>query len=562
MIVNANGSFFLRLLYCEYLFFYKETKMKKSKKSNLFMTGMATAVAVSSIAPTVSAEGKFFSDVEKSSALYNEILDLYTQGKIDGFKDGTFRQYETVTRGQAAKIIASMLELDTKSVKDPGMKDLPKDAWYYGSVAALVEAKVVGGFKDNTFRPNQALTRAEASRIISEAFKLKYDAKKDIPFKDVEKGTWYYQYIQAFIENRVTLGKTKDRFAPNDKVTRGELVAFASRANKAQEKTYNVESVQNGKVTIDGHTYEVASALKGLFNDNNQSALKNAKISFDSKDGVIQKVKSLTLTNSGSSKENVVLDAAGAVIDGSVIVQGDYYELKNLTINGDLSITNSVQNSFISDKLTVKGNTRVEEQKASTASVYRIAAENPKTKITIIFKDSTMATIEIAKEDIYFSATGSTKVETITLHANANITADPDVIIPKVDIQKGVTLVELNVTIKEIIIESNDEIKVTGKGNIDNVVINTDKTVTLDTRGQIKNLESKNENSNITVGENAKITNITVPEGKKAESVVQNFDQVKNQIEQVGGTKNPDYTPSAPVNSPSTPSTGGSSGSG
>ncbi|HZG73499.1 MAG TPA: hypothetical protein VEY51_18330, partial [Chondromyces sp.] len=144
---------------------------------------------------------------------------------------------------------------------------------------------------------------------------------------------------------------------------------------------------------------------------------------------------------------------------------------------------------------------------------------------------------------------------------NTNIFADPDVIIPKVDIKKGVTLVELNVTVKDVIIESNDDIKVTGKGNVENVVINTDKTVTLDTTGQIKNLESKNENSKVTIGENAKIVNVTVPEGKKAEDIVQNFEQVKDNIEKVGGNKNPDYQPSDSGTSPSTGGSGSGGGS-
>jgi len=530
--------------------------MKKQKKSYLFTTGIATAVVASSVIPAASvAANDFFTDVNENSALYKEILDLYNQGKIDGFKDGTFRPYEAVTRGQAAKIIAAILELDTNHVEDPGLTDITKDKWYYGSVAALVKADVVDGFKDSTFRPNQVLTRAEASRIINKAFKLKFNEKTNVPFNDVKNDIWYYKDVQALLENGVTKGKTKDQFAPNDQVTRSELVAFASRAKQAVEKSQTIESIQDGSVTIEGITYKVDNSLSGLLNTKNAAALKNAQISFDSKDGVIVKIKSLTLTNGGTSGANTVLDAGGAVIDGAVIVEGDYYELKNLVINGDLTVTEHVKNSFITEKLTVKGHTRVAEQTTAAASAFRIAAENPKTKITIIFKDSTMATIEIAQDDVYFSATGTTKVTSISLHANANITADPDVIIPKVDIKKGVTLVELNVTIKEVIIESNDDIKVTGKGNVENVVINTDKNVTLDTKGTIKNLESKNDKSQVTVGDQAKITNIKVPEGKEAGDVIENFNDVKGQIEKVGGTANPDYTPS-------TPSTGGGSSSG
>lgn len=520
--------------------------MKKSNKSRFFMTGIATAVAVSTTVPAVTASAQgFFKDVSKSNALYPEIHSLFSQGKLDGYKDGTFRPHEVVTRGQAAKIITSILDLNTQSVKDPGLKDVQKGKWYYGSVAALIENGIVSGFKDNTFRPDQVLTRSEAARMISEAFNLTYDSKTAVKFKDVKNNKWYYKYVQSLVYNGVTVGKTKDSFAPDAQVTRAELVGFASRANNNQVSAYTIDSVKDGVVTIDGTTYKVTDKIKGLFSSNNQAALKNAKMSFQSKDGVILKVKSLTLVNNGSSNENIVIDAAGATIDGSVVVKGDYYNLKNLTITGNLSIADTVQNSFITEKLTVKGNTSVAGQASiAEASVYNAAAT--KTRVTIVFKDSTIATIEIAQDDVYFSAIGSTTVTAISLHANANIMADPDVIIPKVDIKKGVTHVELNVTIKDIIIESDDDIKLTGKGNVDNIVINSDKKVTLDTTGKINNLESKNENSQVSVGDHAKIGNVKLPDGKKPSDVIQNYDQVKDQIEQVGGSKNPDATPPTP----------------
>ena len=525
--------------------------MKKIRKSQMFLAGAATAVAVSSIVPitanAATATGQFFPDVDASHVLYNEIYDLYTKGAINGFEDGTFRPNESITRGQVAKIIASFLKLDLNNVKDPGFTDLQKDQWYYSSVAALAQAGILKGYDDKTVRPEQTITRAEAASLISRAFKLTGNPDTKVTFKDVDKDQWYYADVQTLVSNHVAKGHSPENFAPEANVTRAEFAAFTSRADNVQEPTYPIQSIQDGTVTIDGQSYQIADSLKGLFNSKNQQALKNAQISFESKDGVINKVKMLVLKNSGTSNSNLLFDAEGATIDGSLVVEGDYYELKNLIINEDLTISDSVKNSFISEKLTVKGNTRVSgEEKVSVASQYRAAAENPKTKITIIFKDSTMATIEIAKNDVYFEATGTTSVTSISLQANANITADPDVIIPKVDIKKGVTLVELNVTIKDIIIESNDDIKLTGKGNIENVVINTDKNVTLDTKGKIENLESKSETSKVTVGKEASITNIQVPEGKSAKDVVENFDQAKDQIEKVDGTTNPDYTPSQP----------------
>jgi len=183
----------------------------------MFIVSTAAVMAVSSVvAPVGAATGKaFFTDVKKENALYPEIADLFAQGKINGYKDGTFRPNESVTRGQAAVMIAAILELDTSSPKKVNLKDIKKEQWYYGSIAAIVEHGIMGGYKDGTFRPDLFLTRGEASRLISEAFSLS-TGEEAIHFKDVKKDAWYYAYIQALVSNEVTFGKSTDTFAPGD----------------------------------------------------------------------------------------------------------------------------------------------------------------------------------------------------------------------------------------------------------------------------------------------------------------------------------------------------------
>lgn len=518
-------------------------------KNHLFAA--SAAIAVTAVAMPAQAATPFFTDVKEGNALYPEIKDLHEQGKINGFKDGTFRPQESVTRGQAAKMIADLLELNTTSPKAPNLKDVKQDKWYYGAIAALVEAKIMGGFTDGMFRPDQTLTRAEASRLIGEAFKLSNEGNT-VAFSDVKKEKWYYTYVQSLVHNKVTAGKTATTFAPDANVTRGELVAFASRAKKATtpaEKTKKVESVENGKITIAGQTYTASESVKGLLQAANQKALTGAEIEFTEKNGVIESIEHITLKSAGTEAAPVVLDGQGAVLTGNVTVDSDNVELKNMTINGDLTVTATVKTSFATDKLTVLGTTSIQEGTTAAA-----AAENPVTRIKITFKDSTVAVIEIAKKDIYFSASGSTKVTSISLFANADIFADEDVIIPKVDIKQGVTRIELNATIQDVVIDSNDDIQVSGKGNFSNVIVNTDKKVTLATTGAIQNLDMKNEKATLNVGDNAKITNISVPAGQDVSKMIDNYDAVKNNIEQVGGEKNPDITPVTPP-----PSSGGGS---
>jgi hypothetical protein len=475
---------------------------------------------------------------------------------IVGYKDGTFRPYQPVTRAQAAKIIALSLGLDLSNVKDPGFKDVKKGEWYYPYIAAVSSLNIMSGYDKNEFRPNEFLTRAQMAKILTTAFQLGEKTLENNPFKDVHKEDWYAKYLTALIEKQITKGKTKDTFAPNDVVNRGQIASFVFRSEKAAnvQKTGTIKKVTNTEVQLDTGNYKIGQSLKGIFRPENFDALKGAVIKFEAENNTIKRVTFLELKNNGNSGKAIVLDGKGVTIDGQIVVSGDYYELRNIIISGNLHITDQVKNSFVTDHLTVKGQTVIADQKNSVKSAnYKTVAEEIKTKVKIIFKDSTMATIEISKKDVYVASYGRTTVTSISLRANAEIFADEDVIIPKVEIKDGATQVELNVTIKDIIIESNDDIRITGKGNVENVVVNTDKKVTLDTRGEIKNLETKKENSKLVIGENAKIGNIELPQGKTAQDIVENFEQIKEKIEKIDGNSNPSY--GTPANTNSSPST-------
>ena len=49
------------------------------------------------------------------------------------------------------------------------------------------------GYKDNTFRPNQAVSRAEVAAILAKAYKVEKSGNKT--FSDVPQSHWAYQAI-------------------------------------------------------------------------------------------------------------------------------------------------------------------------------------------------------------------------------------------------------------------------------------------------------------------------------------------------------------------------------
>lgn len=192
----------------------------------------AAVVAPSTVETTAyAAEEKVFTDVKPSSPHYTNIHQLSKRGVINGYANGLFKPEESVKRGQAAKMLANILGLDTENVKNPNFTDISSDHPYYGAIAALAERGILNGFTDKTYRPNETLTRGQMAKIVAKAFDLP-TTSDDAPFTDIVNSP-YKSNIATLYVHGVTKGKTATIFDASSAVTRGQLATFIVRAEAA-----------------------------------------------------------------------------------------------------------------------------------------------------------------------------------------------------------------------------------------------------------------------------------------------------------------------------------------
>ena len=107
------------------------------------LVGIFGALLLASSLPATSfaASTKQFSDVPQTKHFAEAVYDLAERNIIGGYPDGTFKPGNSITRGQAAAIIAKMTNLDTSNVKNSGFKDVSTANGYYKAIGAMARQR-------------------------------------------------------------------------------------------------------------------------------------------------------------------------------------------------------------------------------------------------------------------------------------------------------------------------------------------------------------------------------------------------------------------------------------
>lgn len=120
-------------------------------------------------AQPIISPGKTFNDI---SAHVNQpaIEALASRGIITGYNDTTFGPEDTMTRAQFAAIVVRSLGLPLAATDN--FMDVPADAWYASYVGTAYTYGIVNGTSATTFNPNGTITRQEAAAMVARAAKL------------------------------------------------------------------------------------------------------------------------------------------------------------------------------------------------------------------------------------------------------------------------------------------------------------------------------------------------------------------------------------------------------
>ncbi len=172
---------------------------------------------------------KSFSDIEKHWSR-DYVKSMVAKHVIDGFEDNTYKPEDKLTRAQFAKLLVEVLELDKIAYKGE-FKDVLDVHWAKDYIATAKQQGIIAGYEDGTFMPEQTINRVEMGAMITNALKLNKDSDSKIleKFKDAQDiPAWAAEYVVPVVAEGLLVG-SDGTLNPLGYVTRAEAATIIYR---------------------------------------------------------------------------------------------------------------------------------------------------------------------------------------------------------------------------------------------------------------------------------------------------------------------------------------------
>lgn len=156
----------------------------------------------------------------------NQIEEAMEWGWID--TSNSFRPDDSITRAEFVKIVNRVFNFTEAT--DINFNDVNRNDWFYNEISIAVNSGYIDGYEDNTFKPNDKISRQEVAKIIT-TIKNNYDENIDkiYNYKDYQKvSNWAISFVEGAIEARY-MGVSEVEFRPQDNITRAESVVTLKR---------------------------------------------------------------------------------------------------------------------------------------------------------------------------------------------------------------------------------------------------------------------------------------------------------------------------------------------
>lgn len=177
---------------------------------------------------TAAAEETFV-DLKYSKWAEDGITYMAKRGTVAGYGNGIFKPEALVTRAQAVTFMVRELYPDQlqRAVEGTTYSDVPTTHPFHREIMIAAKNGLASGFPNGTFRPDAPLSRAETAAFLTRAYSLA-EGKNPAKWTDTDRH-WAAAPILIMSSNGLVGGYSDATFRPNQAVTRAEYAVFMAR---------------------------------------------------------------------------------------------------------------------------------------------------------------------------------------------------------------------------------------------------------------------------------------------------------------------------------------------
>ena len=177
-----------------------------------------------------------FTDVTPQFWAYNSITKMTKEGFMSGYKNGTFKPNDPLSREEAASLFSKMIGEPPSIMLASSFTDITSDRWSSLAIESVARANIISGYGDKTYRPEQYMSRQEFA-VVADKY-LHYQgyrtedptALDNIHFSDQK---FIAPWAQSSVRELALFGfinySTTGLFNPEKYVTRSEAAEITYR---------------------------------------------------------------------------------------------------------------------------------------------------------------------------------------------------------------------------------------------------------------------------------------------------------------------------------------------
>jgi S-layer homology domain len=192
---------------------------------------LSSTILLATLPTTI--QGASFKDVEEQHWASSYIEFLKERKIISGFPDGTFKPEDNTTRLEAILMLLKDRGVtDFSNVKNPDFIDVTPTTYGYKEIAKAVELGIIKGKINGK---GQKYFDPNGSLTRGEmasilAFNYGFHDYHPLDFDDVPATHWAYPYVKGLTKNGIAAGYGDGRFGVNDFITRAQFSVMLARS--------------------------------------------------------------------------------------------------------------------------------------------------------------------------------------------------------------------------------------------------------------------------------------------------------------------------------------------